>query len=118
MPDRLLMIYNADSGLANAALDSLHKLFSPGTYACRLCDLTHGLARMKAEWRTTIEALPLPVAFLHRDEFHAARPGDPTPLPAILRETAAGLETLVSAADFARIDTLEALQALLAGRLR
>ena len=36
------MIYNADGGLVNGALDLLHKTFSPATYACRLCDVTYG----------------------------------------------------------------------------
>jgi hypothetical protein len=114
---RILMLYNADAGLANGALDSLHKLFSPGTYACRLCQLTYGLARMKTGWRQTIEGLPHPVAFLHRDEWQAAHPGDSTPLPAILLETAGSLETLISAAEFEGIESLDALQALLADRL-
>ncbi len=115
---RILMLYNADSGLASAALDSLHKLFSPSTYTCRLCELGFGLAGMKAAWRETIEALPHPVAFLHRDEWQAANPGNPTPLPAILLQTETGTQTLISAADFAEITSLEALQALLAARLQ
>lgn len=117
MHDRLLMIYNADGGLVSGALDLLHKTFSPSTYACRLCDLTYGNFGMKRDWRATIEALPLPVTFLHKDEWLAAYPGNPAPLPAILRERPTGLETLVSADDFAGVHTLEALQALLASRL-
>ncbi len=116
--DRILMIYNADGGLVNGAMDLLHKMVSPGTYACRLCEVTYGTFGMKRDWRATIEALPMPASFLHRDEWLAARPGDDTPLPAILLERAGGLSTLVSAADFGRIHTLEALQALLVARLR
>ncbi len=40
------------------------------------------------------------------------------PLPAVLLETANGLETLVSAREFAGIASLEALQAALASALR
>jgi hypothetical protein len=115
--DRLIMIYNADGGLANGALDLLHKTFSPATYACRLCEVTYGTFGMKQDWRATIEALPMPVTFLHRDEWLVARPGDATPLPAILLEQAGGLSTLVSADDFADVRSLEALQKLLAARL-
>lgn len=117
MPHRLLMIYNADGGLVNGALDLLHKSFSPSTYACRLCEITYGTFGMKAAWRSTIEALPLPVSFLHKDEWQQAFAGNPTPLPAILRETETGLETVISAQDFARITSLEALQGMLADRL-
>jgi hypothetical protein len=117
-PARLLMLYNADGGLVSGALDLLHKTFSPATYACKLCAVTYGPLGMKRAWRTTLEALPLPVAFLHRDEWHVQYPGNPTPLPAILLETDASLEPLVSAADFAGIDSLEALQALVSARLQ
>jgi hypothetical protein len=115
--ERLLMIYNADGGLVNGALDLLHKTFSPATYACRLCDVTYGPLGMKRDWRATIAALPLPVTFLHRDEWQLAFPGDATVLPAILLEQDGGLATVVSAADFAAIQSLEALKALLAARL-
>jgi hypothetical protein len=115
--DRLIMIYNADGGLVNGALDLLHKMFSPATYACRLCEVTYGTFGMKRSWRAAIEALPVPVSFLHRDEWLAARPGDTTPLPAILQEQSGALSTLVSADDFAAIRSLEALKALLAERL-
>jgi hypothetical protein len=115
--DRLLMVYNADGGLVNGALDLLHKTFSPSTYACRLCEVTYGTFGMKRDWRATIDELPMPVTFLHRDEWQAAFPGDPTALPAVLLEREGGLSTLVSAEEFAGIRSLEALKALLAVRL-
>jgi hypothetical protein len=115
--DRLIMIYNADGGLVNGAMDLLHKTFSPATYPCRLCDVTYGPLGMKRDWRATIESLPLPVAFLHRDEWAAERPGNTTPLPAILQDRSGTLSTLISAEDFAAIRSLDALKALLAERL-
>lgn len=113
----LLFVYNADSGLWNAALDTLHKIASPSTYACRLCAVSYGLLGMRKAWAETIRALPLPVRFLHRDEFEAAFPGSGQALPAILVARPHGLEPLVPAADFEAVETLEALQALLADRL-
>jgi hypothetical protein len=115
--DRLIMIYNADGGLVNGALDLLHKMLSPSTYACRLCDVTYGPLGMKRGWREVVDALPLPVTFLHRDEWQATFPGDATALPAILLERDGGLSTVISAADFDGIRSLEALKALLAARL-
>ena len=81
----LLFVYNADSGLFNALADIGHKLFSPSTYGCDLCFLTHGLLREKARWKRFVETLPLPCQFLHRDQFRQRYPGDTTPLPAIFR---------------------------------
>jgi hypothetical protein len=114
---RLLMIYNADGGLVNGALDLLHKTFSPATYPCRLCEVTYGSLGMKRDWRATIKALPLPVAFLHRDEWQAERPGDGTALPAILLEQQGELQTLISAREFDAVTDLPSLQALLGARL-
>jgi len=115
--DRLLMIYNADGGLVNGTLDLLHKTFSPATYGCRLCGVTYGTFGMKRDWRDFVEGLPLPVRFLHRDEWLEERPGDPTALPAILLERGSGLSTVVSAADFGTVTDSGTLMAMLRTRL-
>jgi hypothetical protein len=113
----LLFVYNADSGLWNGALDTLHKIVSPSTYACRLCEVSYGLLGMKRAWADTIRSLTVPARFLHRDEFEQAFPGAGTALPAILVLRASGLEPLVSARDFETVETLPDLQRLLATRL-
>lgn len=106
MGRRILIVYNADSGLVAGALDTLHKLVSPATYPCRLCEVSYGLLGMKRAWRATLDALSIPVAFFHRDDCpHAG-----IALPAILLEAEGQLTELVSATDFASIDSLEALR--------
>ena len=67
----LIFVYNADSGSWNGYLDMMHKVFSPKTYACNLCSITHGTFSMKQEWATFIDQLPVSVLFLHRDEWEA-----------------------------------------------
>ncbi len=67
MSEKLVFVYNADSGLLNLLIDAAHKIFSPATYPCNLCALTYtptGLPR----WRRFIKTLPWPVEFLHKDE--------------------------------------------------
>ncbi len=113
----ILFVYNADAGLANAALDTLHKIVSPATYACRLCKVSHGLFGMKKAWAETLAALTAPTRFLHRDEFRHAFPHQPHALPAILLDHGDRLEPLIPAADFEHLTSLEALQALLRERL-
>jgi hypothetical protein len=71
---RLVFVYNADSGMFNTLADIGHKIFSPETYACDLCALTHGYFSERREWRTFIESLAIPCEFLHRDEFVRAFP--------------------------------------------
>jgi len=67
--DPLLFVYNADSGLFNTLADIGHKLFSPETYPCPLCAITHGLLREREAWRRFVQGLGVPCEFLHRDPF-------------------------------------------------
>lgn len=73
---RLIFVYNAKSGLGNAILDSVHKVLSPSTYPCQLCAVTHGLARMRREWKAYVERLreSFEVTFLHLDELPQTLP--------------------------------------------
>lgn len=86
----LLFVYNANSGLLNAALDTLHKTLSPATYACSLCAVTYGATSMRPEWRTFLRGLPAQTMFLHRDELAQRYPAlRSEPLPAVFRRGAA-----------------------------
>ena len=67
--DRLLFVYNANSGKMNAVLDSLHKITNPSTYNCNLCAITFGLFTEDDLWKTFRENSPLQLEFYHRDEF-------------------------------------------------
>lgn len=70
----LIFVYNTNAGTLNSLVDSAHKILSPQTYNCALCDLTHGILKEKLAWvrfresvQNTIPQLQL--AFLHKDEF-------------------------------------------------
>ena len=65
----LLFVYNANSGKLNTLLDTAHKIVSPSTYQCQLCNLTYGLVRENQQWRQFRDSLSEKVVFLHRDEF-------------------------------------------------
>lgn len=80
---RLLIIYNADSGIINALKDAVWKLASPETYPCSLCAITYGAVSMYPEWKRYLQGLPLDVVFHHKDDFAAAFPGYDIALPAI-----------------------------------
>ncbi|WP_290788738.1 GTPase [Altibacter sp.] len=67
--DRLLFVYNANSGKMNAVLDSLHKITNPSTYNCNLCTITFGVFTEDDLWKTFRENSPLQLEFYHRDEF-------------------------------------------------
>ena len=66
---KLVFVYNADSGIFNSLTDIAHKLFSPSTYQCNLCNLTHGYFKAHEEWTTFLKDLDAEIEFLHRDEY-------------------------------------------------
>ncbi|MDQ3042598.1 MAG: hypothetical protein M3R11_09530 [Acidobacteriota bacterium] len=83
----LVFVYNADSGLFNLLTDIAHKIFSPQTYDCNLCAVTHDKFGIKDEWRQYLKTLAAPVEFLHADEFKAKyRTGDTEKLPAVFKK--------------------------------
>lgn len=83
----LLFVYNADSGLFNLAFDVAHKIFSPETYNCNLCAVTHGAFGMKNQWREYLKTLDATIEFLHANEFKAEYQTESTEkLPAIFKK--------------------------------
>ena len=66
---QLIFVYNADSGSVNAVIDSLHKIMSPQTYDCKLCELTFGVFAEREAWKKFRRESPHQMRFLHRDEF-------------------------------------------------
>ena len=115
---RLILVYNADSGLLNAVKDAVWKVVRPATYPCSLCALTYGWVSMHGRWRRYLEGLPQTKVFHHKDDFARAFPGLAIPLPAILlAESDAPPQVLVSAAELDALSDPEALIALVAARL-
>lgn len=64
--DRLILVYNADSGALASFVDSAKKLLMIN--GCSLCSITHGLTGERSEWRHCKEELGVPVDSVHRDE--------------------------------------------------
>lgn len=113
---KLVFVYNAEAGLMNGIMDSAHKLFSPSTYACDLCAITHGLTRMKSEWRAWLKQSGQAAQFYHRADFRQAWPDMDVTLPAILVQQDDQLKLLVSASDLAQVSDVGQLVALLDAR--
>ena len=67
--NKLVFVYNADSGLINTVKDFWHKALRPSTYQCNLCQTTFGTFGAKKEWKTFISDLGIESEFLHKDEF-------------------------------------------------
>ena len=104
---KLIFVYNADSGLMNTLIDIGHKVISPQTYQCNLCDLTFGLFSEHKQWKQFREASNTEMEFLHRDEFEQkyARQFE---YPVILKEDE-NLSVAISSAELNQIQTLDEL---------
>lgn len=103
---KLIFVYNADSGLWNGAFDAMHKVFSPKTYACKLCKLTYGAFSVKKEWQAFINDLSIESRFLHRDEWEKEFALN-VDLPAVFLNKEEELTTLVTADQMKSFDLLE-----------
>ncbi|CAN5851461.1 hypothetical protein BH24ACT6_BH24ACT6_04930 [soil metagenome] len=111
---RLVFVYNADSGLLNAAKDIWHRVTSPLTYPCALCKLTYGTTRMDRRWRQFVESLDVPVEFLHRDELASRTDIDAAgvELPVGLLVWDGSTQAVVTAAEMRNAATLDDLISL------
>jgi len=114
----LLFVYNADDGPFNLLAGLAHKVFSPATYPCRLCSITHGPLGMRADWKAFLDGLDRPIEFLHRDQFHRVYGMDGPSLPAIFRKDDDGrVEPLVDAATINAARSIDDLKRILSQRL-
>ncbi len=111
---KLIFVYNADSGVRNAILDSMHKVFSPSTYECNLCDITFGIVSENKIWKEFRQNSELDMEFLHKDEFarkYGSERKKEFVFPIALEEIEGKLNVLVSAE---KMNTLKTAQELIA----
>ena len=84
---KLLFIYNANSGKINGYLDALHKVVSPKSYTCNLCDITYGIFTENKAWKKFRNESAIDMQFLHKDEFlkkYASKFGSKFTFPLVL----------------------------------
>ena len=113
----LVFVYNADSGLFNAVSDAAHKIFSPRTYQCNLCALTHSAIGMRGEWKQFLHGLDVPLEFLHADELKARYGVAGVPLPAIFKRGDENVEVLIDAESINACRTGDDLKKLILSHL-
>jgi hypothetical protein len=109
---KLIFVYNANSGTLNSLFDSAHKIVSPKTYDCNLCDLTFGVFAEKEAWKNFREASAIEMIFLHKDEFLKQYRSKWLPkynFPSILSAENDKLEIFITPEELNEIDTVEDL---------
>jgi len=89
----LIFVYRAERGIFNTLSHTMHRVFSPATYECRLCQFTSSAFGMLRLWKEYLETRSEAKVFYHRKEFTAdfpemtedpplilaSRQGDPRP---------------------------------------
>ncbi len=92
--DRLIFVFDADSGALNAFFDSAKKTLNLG--GCALCAITHGVAGERSEWKDCREEIGVPVDYVHRDEVDdRLRSAAGDELPCVVAEAGGGLFRLL-----------------------
>ena len=105
----IILVYNADSGLAAMLLDAVKK--AVGREDCSLCEITYSPLGKRREWAACASRLGVPVEELHRDQLPAAWGIGRAELPCILGRT--GEEhpiILLTRAEIAACDGVEPLE--------
>lgn len=96
---KLIFVYNANSGIRNTVLDSAHKILSPKTYKCSLCDITYGTFVEKRNWKKFREKFTYKMEFLHKDEFkkqYASKFGYKFDFPVVLGTSNGNFEIFIT----------------------
>jgi len=116
--EKLVFVYNADSGMLNAIMDSAHKLFAPTTYQCALCAVTHGLVGMRSGWKEYMRNLPYETRFYYRDGFREDWPGIREALPGIFfLASAHDIKILIAKSELESVSSVAQLASLLGRRI-
>ena len=114
---KIIFVYNADSGVFNLLSDVAHKIFSPQTYSCNLCALTHSNFGMRAEWKNFLETLENPLEFLHANEFKDKYKFEKVALPAVFKEKNGELSLLLTASAINECSSMQELKKVLRSKL-
>ena len=95
---RLVGVYDADGTLRGEVAYWVGARL--GRAHCALCDITHGLARQRTEWKACRLGLPIAFDTYHRnDQPDAVRRATGGRLPVVVAETDGGVVPLLDAAD-------------------
>jgi hypothetical protein len=111
MEQKLLFVYNAETGFFNKLTDMAHKIISPKTYPCSLCALTYGNFTMFPEWAAYIQTLPYQPEFIYKNEWRHGNVYNKFPVVAL--QSGDKVNVLLTAEELDNIKSLEELKSKL-----
>lgn len=92
-PDRLILVYNGDSGFGAMLLDAVKKAVGKEEWA--LCEITHSPLGKRSTWRACEARLGVVVDELHRDQLPETWGVSRVDLPCVLARVGAELPFVV-----------------------
>ena len=110
--DKIIFVYNADKDVLSASLGYLHKVFSPSTYPCELCSLTHSNVGERRAWSKLKAETNFEMEFIYKSEFES-RFSLNVELPVILSLNDDSPKVLMTKTDFTGIKSPDELMHLL-----
>ncbi len=116
--NKLIFIYNADSGLLNTVKDFWHKALRPSTYQCNLCQTTFGTFGAKKEWKSFISTLEVDTEFLHKDEFLESYDIPDAKYPSAYLLEDGVLRLLISQEEMDKVATTTEMENLVSSKLK
>ncbi|MHA2289158.1 MAG: hypothetical protein ACXABG_10260 [Promethearchaeota archaeon] len=115
--DKLVFVWNADSGIINTIKDFWHKALRPSTYQCNLCQTTFGAFGAKKEWKTFIQDLGIDSEFLHKDEFLEKYSVKDAKYPSAYISKNGTLTVFISQEEMNKVETLTEMEELVSSKL-
>ena len=120
LQQKLLFVYNANSGKRNAIIDSMRKVLRSQTYDCKLCELTFGVVVENKNWKRFRKENGQRMDFLHKDEFsklYKSKFGYKFTYPIVLTEGENGLEVLIATEELNQLNSTQDLISLVMKRM-
>lgn len=118
--NKLIFVYNAQSGLGEKLIDGIHKIVSPSTYNCKLCQITFGKLTEKKSWKEFREHDNIEMEFLYKDEFqdgYSSKFGHKYDFPIVLIEEGSELHVFISPEELNELQTAEELMEMVETRV-
>lgn len=101
--ERFIGVYDADGSLRGEIAYWIGARL--GRAHCSLCDITHGLVRVRSDWTECRDALPVAFDTFHRDDQPGAvRRATGDAAPVVVAETGAGVVVLLGPAEIDACD--------------
>ncbi|MBD3350952.1 MAG: hypothetical protein GF364_05645 [Candidatus Lokiarchaeota archaeon] len=111
--EKVVFVYNADSGKINSIKDFFSKVFTPDSYQCNLCAVSFGNFKMKKEWKDYTENSDVEMEFLHRDEFKEKYPEiKDSKFPCAYKSVQGNLTLLINQEEMNAVQNLDELIAI------